>query len=152
MEPLEPAAPDVTPPQASPPVPTPYEFDAEQSKLIAGLGELMRDVGAFVVLIGVLHGVVGGLLTVAQRRSGLVFLVQAVVAILIGLWTRSAGEHFQRITTTAGADMQHLMNALAELRRIYSLQRTLILVALILVGILLIFALVAGPSWRPPPP
>jgi hypothetical protein len=57
--------------------------------------------------------------------------VNGLLYVLIGMWTRSAGRSFQQVVDTTGSDIQHLMNALAELNKMYALIYTLIAIGLL---------------------
>jgi hypothetical protein len=72
-------------------------------------------------------------------------LLPGGIFLLIGAWTRGAGGHFQRVASTTGADVQHLMEALDELRHAYGLARTVIGAALILMALAVALALFATP-------
>jgi hypothetical protein len=52
--------------------------------------------------------------------------------LLMGSWTRSAAEDFQKIVDTQGRDISHLMNALASLHSMYALVYTLVMVTLLI--------------------
>jgi hypothetical protein len=58
--------------------------------------------------------------------------VNGLLYLLIGVWTRSAGGSFQRIVTTQGSDISHLMEALSSLNKMYALIYTLIVIGLLL--------------------
>jgi hypothetical protein len=130
----------------------PYEFNAVQSEIMARLGRAMRDVGIFLSGIGILS-IIGGItrlfIRVGTWEQALVLalggLLPGGILLLIGFWTRAAGGHFQRVATTAGADVQHLMEALDELRHAYGLLRTVIAAALILMVFMVTLALFASP-------
>jgi hypothetical protein len=51
--------------------------------------------------------------------------------LLMGVWTRSAGDSFLNIVTTRGSDITHLMNGLRSLHSMYSLLYTLLVVTLL---------------------
>lgn len=129
-----------------------YEFDTLQSQIMARLGRAMRDVGIFLGGIGLLS-IIGGIarlfIRVETWEQALVMalggLLPGGILLLIGLWTRAAGGHFQRVATTAGADIQHLIEALDELRQAYGLIRTVIAGALILMAMIVILGLLATP-------
>ncbi len=71
---------------------TPYEFNADQSKLIGGLGRSMRIVG----LVGLAWAVVGIIsMGVLAWKSGVLYFDRnPVLALFIGLWTLSGGSSF----------------------------------------------------------
>ena len=48
-------------------------------------------------------------------------LAIGVFLLLLGAWTRSAGESFQKIVKTRGSDMSHLMDGVASLDGMYSI-------------------------------
>jgi hypothetical protein len=52
--------------------------------------------------------------------------------LVMGVWTRSAGDSFQKIVQTQGSDISHLMNALSSLHSMYALVYTLLMVTLLL--------------------
>jgi hypothetical protein len=64
-------------------------------------------------------------------------LLQGAVFIQIAVWTRGAGQEFERVAATTGADIEHLMAGLEQLRRAYGLMRVTIVLALALVALAL---------------
>jgi hypothetical protein len=58
----------------------------------------------------------------------------AVFFLLLGAWTRSAGDSFRKIVETKGSDVTHLMDALGSLHGMYSLLYSILLIVL-LVGV-----------------
>jgi hypothetical protein len=60
-------------------------------------------------------------------------LAIGVFLLLLGAWTRSAGESFQKIVKTRGSDVSHLMDGMSSLHGMYSIFYW-ILVLLLLVG------------------
>ena len=118
-----------------------YEFDQTQNQLIRDLAQKMRFVSYFLIALGVLL-VIAGIISI--RRGEIGGIINGVVQIIIGLWTSKAASSFQRIVDTQGSDMENLMGALGELRKLYTLQYWLILIAVIFVAIALIVALILG--------
>ena len=111
-----------------------YEFNAEQNELIADLARKMKTVGIFMAAIGALTAI--GCLTSAMRaRLDLAIALALAAAFLIAVatWTLMAGREFRRIVDTRGNDIPHTMNALAQLRRFYTLHFWLIIVYLVLI-------------------
>jgi len=53
-------------------------------------------------------------------RGGLANIIQGIVQIIIGFWTNKAASAFKQIVTTQGNDIENLMGALGELRKLYS--------------------------------
>ena len=52
--------------------------------------------------------------------------------LVMGVWTRTAGDSFQKIVQTQGSDISHLMRALSSLHSMYALVYTLLMVTLLL--------------------
>ena len=117
-----------------------YEFSSSQNELIKNLADKMRFVAYFMIAAGVL-GAIGGLFNL---RTGLGAIINGVVYILIGVWTNSASAAFLRIVDTQGNDIENLMGALGELRKLYTLQYWLLIVALIFIAIALVLGLIFG--------
>lgn len=141
---------------ADPEAPTPgkppgqYEFNAEQNALMGDLGAKMQFVGMFAVVIGALV-LMGGVLTVnaAPRNPGA--FIAGLLYIALGAWTRSAGSAFRDVVETRGADITHLMEALGDVRRIYTLFTwiCIIAIALLAISLLLVVYWNAFPPARP---
>ncbi|WP_421657012.1 DUF5362 family protein [Leptothermofonsia sp. ETS-13] len=112
-----------------------YEFNDSQNGLIKDLSQKMRFVGYFSMVVGIL-AIIGGLF--AFTRGGLSSLIQGVIAIVIGLWTLNAANAFKLIVDTQGNDVENLMGALGELRKLYTLQYWLLIIAIIFIALGLI--------------
>jgi len=113
-----------------------YEFTTTQERLIADLAGKMRFVSYFLIVVGVLQIILGLSRLVIAEGFGLV--ISGVVQLLIGMWTNRAASSFLQVAQTRGNDIDNLMEALKQLRRLYSLQYWLLIVALV------IFAIVAA--------
>jgi ABC-type multidrug transport system permease subunit len=104
---------------------TQHEFDSRQNRIIGDLSRAMRWVGFAFMLIGALYAVaaVTGGIQAFRKPEMLLSVVFAALAMLfflaLGIWTRRAADSFQRITTTSGQDITHLMDALDNLRKKY---------------------------------
>jgi hypothetical protein len=68
-------------------------------------------------------------------------LAVSVFLLLLGAWTRSAGDSFRKIVETKGADVQHLMEGLASLHGMYSLFYSILLILLLVGVVSLVFSL-----------
>jgi hypothetical protein len=60
--------------------------------------------------------------------------VNGLIYLLIGVWTRRSAGSFKKIVDTRGSDITHLMNALSELNKMYTLLYTLIIIGLLVLG------------------
>lgn len=122
----------------------PYEFDQSQNWLIHELAEKMRFVSYFLIALGVLFILLGitSLKTGDFGSAG--SAVQGILQIVVGIWTKQAATSFQLIVNTQGGDIQNLMGALGELRKLYTLQYWIFLIAVVLVIIAIVLTLIIG--------
>ena len=118
-----------------------YEFSSSQNSLIKELADKMRFVSFFLIGLGVL-ATIGGV--AALTREGFGNIVYGTIQIIIGLWTQKAAFSFQRIGFAQGNDIENLMGALGELRKLYTLQYWLYIIALIFVAIALVLGIFLG--------
>lgn len=118
-----------------------YEFSSSQNSLINDLADKMRFVSFFLIGLGVL-ATIGGV--AALTRGGFGNIVYGVIQIIIGLWTQKAAASFLRIVETQGNDIENLMGALGELRKLYTLQYWLYIIALIFVAIAVVLGIFLG--------
>ncbi len=111
-----------------------YEFTADQNQLIADLAGKMKGVGIFMAAIGAL-AVAGCVTSTLRSRPDLAVVLALVAAFFLAIasWTVKASREFRRIVDTRGNDIPHTMNALAQLRRFYTLHFWLIIVYLVLI-------------------
>lgn len=118
-----------------------YEFDQSQNQLFRDLAQKMRFVSFFLIALGILL-VIGGLFNLSRGEIGSV--ISGVVQVIIGFWTYRAAGAFRKIVDTQGNDVENLMGALGELRKLYTLQYWLILFATIFIVVAFVIALVTG--------
>lgn len=85
-------------------------------------------VGYFSIAIGVIATLVGILLLL---QGNFTVISQGVTAFLIGYWTLNASKSFLLIVQTKGTDIELLMNAVADMRRLYTLQYWLLIIGLV---------------------
>ncbi|MFB6274727.1 MAG: hypothetical protein ABEI32_01090 [Halothece sp.] len=121
--------------------PQEYEFNQSQNELIQGLASTMKFVGYFLIAIGIFSAISG---IIAIANGGFPALVQGIAELIIGFWTIQAAKSFQLIVDTKGQDIENLMGALGELRKLYTLQYWVIMITLIFIVIALIVTVVAG--------
>ena len=112
-----------------------YEFSAAENVIIRQLVDAMRFVSAaslavagFVLILGVIGLVTQGMSALGAAAGQ---FAQALVFALIGLWLQRAVDAFTRVVETSGDDITHLLHAIRELARVFSLQRTALVVAII---------------------
>ena len=109
-----------------------YEFDSSQEVVIRDLAGSMQFVGTVSIVVAVVMWLAGIATMFMGNPAGLAQIVQGVLMVFIGVWTRSSARSFQLVVDTKGSDIPNLMNALGELRRLYSLQKWLMIVMLVL--------------------
>jgi len=93
-----------------------YEFKPNENKIIGDLASKMHFVGLtllFVGLLVILHGVV-----VAVHYGP---IISGTFTCVVGIWTQRASVSFKNVVHTEGHDISHLMRALEDLRKFYSL-------------------------------
>jgi hypothetical protein len=129
-----------------------YEFNESQNQLILDLSKKMLFVSYFLIAGGIL-GALGGVIMLLKGmllQGGFGELVQGVILLITGIWTINAAKAFQLIVDTQGNDIENLMGALGQLRKLYTLQYWLFLIAVIFMAIALIltivFSIAAGGS------
>jgi hypothetical protein len=118
-----------------------YEFDSSQNELIKQLADKMRFVSYFLIGAGVLTAI-AGLFTLT--RGGISNIISGVVQVIIGIWTSKAASAFDRIVGTQGNDIENLMGALSELRKLYTLQYWLLIITLVFLALGLVLSIVFG--------
>ena len=120
----------------------PYEFNNTQNQLIRQLAQKMRFVGYILIALGVLVIVAG---IVNFRLGGFATIIQGIIQLIIGIWTAKAATSFQLIVKTQGNDIENLMTALGELRKLYALQYWIFIIALVLVVVGIVASLILRP-------
>jgi hypothetical protein len=122
-----------TPDQAtSDPPSAEYEFDGRQTKIISELASAMRWVSAPLLLLGILYVIATVVCVVHAFRNPATSFAAVYVGLisllflLLGRWTKDAATCFQHVVWTTGHDIEHLMNALDNLRKKYSLLSTFV--------------------------
>lgn len=136
--------------------PTPaYEFDSNQNALIADLAKKMRLVGIVMMVFGVV-ALIGGIAHFvgmsnwkeaplgATTSIGLAQVLYALIYLCLGVWTKNAGDSFRRITATQGSDVNYLMEALGNLRKIYTFFYVLIIIGVIMWLVFMVIFLVTA--------
>lgn len=121
-----------------------YEFDERQNEVIKQLWQAMRWVAVPLLLIGIIYliGIASWIgQAIATPRSAFPLISLGLAALFFGalaIWTRRAASGFQQVTETAGQDIEHLMAALDNLRKAFSLLSLVvkIYVALLIIGII----------------
>lgn len=120
-----------------------YEFNSTQEKLVQALANKMRFVSFFLIAIGILRFITG-IVTLIRGAPLINAIISGIIMLLIGFWTYTAASSFNRIVKTQGNDIENLMNALKELRKLYTLQFWLFIIVLIAIIIAIIASIFTG--------
>jgi hypothetical protein len=124
------------PSQASPsasPSRGPFEFSESGRDAIRALAASMSFVGVCLMLFGGLLGAFGVVaLSAGFPWVALGLVVVASVYVPTAWWTMSGGRSLSAIVRTRGRDIEHLNEAVAQLRRLFAFARGIIIVQTLL--------------------
>ena len=103
-----------------------------RTAIIGNLGSKMSFVGLFMLGIGLFFFVSGIVRWFrGQRLPGREHALLDLLFIVVGIWTHRAGREFRSVAETQGKDISHLMGALANLLKLYTLLYLLFFIALV---------------------
>ncbi len=120
-----------------------YEFDQLQNHTFLDLAKAMKFVGVFTGIAGAIYGVVALFSVMHSHAIGtIVAAIQCVVYLVLGSYLVAAAANCRRIVDTQGQDIPNLMAGLDQLRRYFTLQMILIILALCALGAGMILFLV----------
>ena len=127
----EPARSSTAPPREAPP----YELSDLHKESLLALGGSMSFVGVCTMLLAVLSGVFAlGEMYLGFIPNGLATAVGAALYGVMAWWMVSAGRSLGALVRTRGRDIEQLMEAVVQLRRLFGLARVvIILLAMVLV-------------------
>lgn len=125
--------------------PTGYEFDAAQNEVIGTLARRMRWVGRFLVALAVVAGIAGVITLGEDPVASIEAIIQGALVLVVAIWTLRASSSFDLVVQTEGSDIPNVMAALGELKKLYTLQYWLIIIAIVLVVVGVIAGLAASP-------
>ena len=113
-----------------------YEFSEVENATFTGLSKAMKLVGTVALALGALM-VIGFFALLMRHRigQGTLSLIQGMVMVVMGIWNRDAAGPVERIVTSSGSDITHLMQAMEKMKKIFSLTQTLLLATILLVGL-----------------
>ncbi len=123
-----------------------YEFNESENSIFADVASKMSAVGFFSIFFGSLNIALSivHLFQLSQggdsrmTMQGIGGVSQGIVLLLVGSWTKKAGTSFKQIVDSRGQDIRNLMDAMSSLRKLYTLQYWLLVIALIIVVIALV--------------
>ena len=110
---------------------TQYEFNYSENSIIGNLGSKMSFVGLFMLGIGLFFFVSVIIRWIKSHHLEVALLFLTLLFIVVGIWTHRAGREFRNVADTQGKDIHHLMGALKNLLKLYTLIYLLFFIALI---------------------
>lgn len=122
---------------AAPTVDRNYEFSPQQDAVFRRLAGAMSFVGATMLVPGavLLVGPTYLFLTRGPSIAEGALAVLGALLLVMGVNLFGAAQHFKRIATSEGRDIENLMIAISEVARVYAVQRWLwIALGLVLIG------------------
>ena len=119
-----------TPASAAPAVSSRYEFSYSENSIIGNLGTKMSFVGLFMLGIGLFFSSVI-IRWVQSHHLEVALLFLTLLFIVVGIWTHRAGREFRIVAGTHGKDISHLMGALENLLKLYTLLYLLFFIGLV---------------------
>jgi hypothetical protein len=127
----------------APRAPAEYEFSDEHKEVIRSLAASISFVGVCTMLFGIMSAVFAvGAMYSGFGANGAGLLVGAAVFVVTAWWTMSAGRSLSSMVTTRGKDVQRLMEAMRDLRRLYGFARVFVILAAVA-----LVAIAAGIVW-----
>jgi hypothetical protein len=114
-------------------------FSVESEGHIKGLALWLAVVGWLSLAAGVVD-----LINLALPARNVGHAANAVIHLLIGIWSLQAATAFRNVATTDTADQAYLVAGLTKLRGIFLLQGILILVGLAFLAAVCLFLLLHG--------
>jgi hypothetical protein len=111
---------------------TGYEFSALENKRLMRLTGAMQLAAGLEIVVGILAVFIAApaaarALSAHQVLGTLLPIAAVGVPLLVGIWTHRAAGHLRLIVRTEGDDIRHLMAAVGELTKLYTLQLGLFL-------------------------
>jgi hypothetical protein len=130
--------------------PAQFEFTGRQNAVIGPLARDMVWVAAPLLVVGILYAI-GLVLSIVRSFQDPQYLFQAALIglamafyLALGTWTRRSAQSFQQIVSTQGQDINHLMDALENLGKMYGLLSLLVKVYVVVVGIAVVLGLITA--------
>jgi hypothetical protein len=129
----EPAKPiPASPSQATGTVSREYEFSENENAVFVDLAVKMSFVGLFTMVSGFFVIAIG----IYSHDPGTI--IMGSLYSLMGIWTHRASVSFRNIKDTQGKDVSHLMHAIRDLQRLYTVNFWLCIVSVVAVFVVIL--------------
>jgi hypothetical protein len=107
-----------------------YEFSEEHKEVIRSLAASISFVGVCTMLFGIMSAVFAvGAMYSGFAANGVALLAGAGVFVVTAWWTMSAGRSLASMVATRGKDVQRLMEAMRDFRKLYGFARIFVILA-----------------------
>ena len=114
------------------PAADPFEFSDEQKESFRALATSMSFLGACTMILGGLSAVFAlGAIYESLVPNGIFAGLYAVILLLMASWMLSAGRSLSAMMRTRGRDVQYLMEAVTQLRRLFGMSLVLLMIAML---------------------
>jgi hypothetical protein len=111
-----------------------YEFSDDQKESFRALAASVSFVGVCTMLFGVMAVLFAlGAVYSGFATNGIGLGVGAALLLVMAWWTVSAGRSLSALVSTRGRDVERLMEAVEQLRRLFGFARVAIIVVALLV-------------------
>jgi hypothetical protein len=148
------SSPEATAGKPSAKPPRQYEFDEAQNRTMSSLGFYLW-VLAVVLWCAAALTVAGGMWLVAagggatgnRLWQALLAVMEAALAVTVGVLYYRASGSFRQIVDTQGSDITHLMDALEKLKNVYAIFVVLIGIALLLACMAVAWTIPLSGGW-----
>jgi hypothetical protein len=108
-----------------------YEFGHAENTILKSLGSKMSFVGLLMLGSGLFFFVSVIVRWFQSRELEVGLLLLTLLLIVVGIWTHRAGREFRSVAETEGRDISHLMGALENILKFYTLLYILFFIVLI---------------------
>ena len=112
-----------------------YEFTTKENLTLSQAAQWARVLGAINVLTGI-----------TQLSNGFSGLVNMAIDLGIGMALWNGGGAQKRVVDTEGDDISHMMDAMTNLARVFTIRLAMIALGLVLVCAIVLIGVVAGAS------
>lgn len=109
-----------------------YEFGAAENERFQALAGVMHFAGIASVVLALVGGIFAFPASGSSAWRYALWVFQLVLPVFAGLWTLRAGNAFKAIAVTEGSDIRHLMDAVRELTKLFTLHAIVIVTGMAL--------------------
>jgi hypothetical protein len=109
-----------------------FEFSDEQKESFRALATSMGFLGACTMILGALSAVFAlGAIYESFVPNGIFAGIYAVILLLMASWMLSASRSLSAMLRTRGRDVQYLMEAVHQLRRLFGMTLVLLMIGML---------------------